>query len=212
MFLAPLQQYLIPSRPLQVEDPEALLSVLKSCLRTSNQHLTNATLSALPQLFPTLISRPISTLPSSSISPSASTSSVASALIDTATLRQVLISFLPSGGLIERLGDKEKAQAKAREALVILGGFAFRSGSTSAMSARAREGKGPETPLMIFERFLRESGLASKVWKVREQVSLLNTHNARFSVDLFLLVNTDSPLHSTPPSPVPSATISDVAC
>lgn len=109
---------------------------------------------------------------SSGPSPSASTSSVASAFIDIPTLRQVLTSFLPLGGLVERLGDKEKAQAKARETLVILGGFAFRSGATSAMSARAREGKGPETPIMIFERFLKEGGLASKVWKVREQVRL----------------------------------------
>lgn len=33
-------------------------------------------------------------------------------------------------------------------------------------------GKGPETPLMIWERFVREGGLSSKVWRVREQVRI----------------------------------------
>jgi CLIP-associating protein 1/2 len=96
-----------------------------------------------------------------------------SSVVDTVTLRQVLVAFLPPGGLIERLGDRERAQIKARETLVILGGLAFRSGaSSSAMSTKSRDGKGPETPLMMFERYLRELGFASKVWKVREQVSV----------------------------------------
>jgi len=82
------------------------------------------------------------------------------------TLRQALTSFLPAGGVIDRLGDKERAQLKARDTLVILGGFAFRSGSGSVIS-KASKG---ETPIAIFERLLKESGLASKVWKVREQV------------------------------------------
>lgn len=103
-------------------------------------------------------------------SPSSSTSSVSpSGVVDLATLRQVLNTFLPAGGVIDRLGDKEKAQLKARECLVIMGGLAFRTGSGSVMSSKLKD-KGPETPLMIFERFLKEGGLASKVWKVREQV------------------------------------------
>lgn len=105
-------------------------------------------------------------------SPSSSTSSLGvnpSGVVDAATLRQVLNAFLPAGGVIDRLGDKEKAQLKARDTLVVLGGLAFRAGGSSAMSAKSRD-KGPETPMMIFERFLREGGLASKVWKVREQV------------------------------------------
>ena len=69
--------------------------------------------------------------------------------------------------MIDRLGDKERAQLKARDTLVLLGGFAFRSGSSSA-----KAGKGVETPIAIFERFLKEGGLTSKVWKVREQVHL----------------------------------------
>lgn len=106
-------------------------------------------------------------------SASSSTSSVAqSAVVDAVTLRQVLAAFLPTGGVIDRLGDKEKAQTKARDTLVTLGGLAFRTGGSSMMSTKSRD-KGLETPLMIFERYMREVGLASKVWKVREQVSSL---------------------------------------
>lgn len=87
--------------------------------------------------------------------------------MDAVTLRQVLNTLLPPGGVIDRLGDKEKAQSKAREALIILGGLTFRASSASSYKSRD---KGPETPLMIFERFMKEGGLGSKVWKVREQV------------------------------------------
>lgn len=124
-------------------------------------------------MLPLLISRPVNhPLASGSHprSPSSSTSSIAqSAVVDAVTLRQVLTAFLPAGGVIDRLGDREKAQTKARETLVILGGLAFRTGGSSAMPAKSRD-KGPETPLMIFERYMREGGLASKVWRVREQV------------------------------------------
>jgi len=82
-----------------------------------------------------------------------------------------LNAFLPPGGVIDRLGEREKVQVKARETLVILGGYAFRSGAGSTFSAKA--GKGSETPIAIFERYLKEGGLASKVWKVREQVASL---------------------------------------
>lgn len=85
------------------------------------------------------------------------------------TLRQALTSFLPAGGVIDRLGDKERTQLKARHTLVILGGFAFRSGS-----AISKAGKGVETPIAIFERLLKECGLTSKVWKVREQVHVFS--------------------------------------
>jgi CLIP-associating protein 1/2 len=82
-----------------------------------------------------------------------------------------LNAFLPPGGVIDRLGEREKVQVKARETLVILGGYAFRSGAGSTSSAKA--GKGSETPIALFERYLKEGGLASKVWKVREQVASL---------------------------------------
>lgn len=76
-------------------------------------------------------------------------------------------SFLPTPGVFERLGDaRERPRDKARETLVIIGGFAFRS----SPSLSKVNGKGPEPPIVVFERFLRDSGLSSKVWRVREQV------------------------------------------
>ncbi|KAG5339205.1 hypothetical protein C0989_005186 [Termitomyces sp. Mn162] len=147
----------------QCKSNDGLLNVLKACLRIPNQHLTTATLAALPPLLPLLLSRPAGSFQASSTqprSPSSSTSSVNPSGVDVATLRQVLNTFLPAGGVIDRLGDKEKAQLKARETLVIMGGLAFRTGSGSAMPSKSKD-KGLETPLAMFERFLREGGLAS---------------------------------------------------
>ena len=158
----------------QVSDPDAVINILKSSLRTSNLHLTNATLSALPAILPVLISHSTNQaqLTAPSLSSSVSTASVGSSgVLDVVTLRQALTSFLPAGGVIDRLGDKERAQLKARDTLVILGGFAFRSGSGSAIF---KAGKGVETPIAIFERLLKEGGFASKVWKVREQVHVFS--------------------------------------
>ncbi|KAJ7638613.1 clasp N terminal-domain-containing protein [Roridomyces roridus] len=151
---------------IEINDPDGLIQVLKNCLRTANQHLTTATLSALPPLLPHLLT-PISGNGLLSNALSQSTSSVgsmaSSSLVDMATLRQVL-----------------RAQTKARETLVILGGMAFRSSpSASTMSTKSRDAKGSETPLMMFERYLREVGLTSKVWKVREQSILTLVHIRR---------------------------------
>ncbi|KAJ7774326.1 clasp N terminal-domain-containing protein [Mycena maculata] len=185
---------------IEINDPDGLIQVLKTCLRASNQHLTTATLSVLPPLLPLLITPSLGNAQSRNAL-SQSTSSVGSvtpsSVVDTATLRQVLVAFLLPGGLIERLGDKERAQIKARETLVILGGLAFRSGvSSSTMSTRSRDTKGPETPLMMFERYLREIGLTSKVWKVREQSILTLVHIRRahqqFPIRVYLTQLVDS--------------------
>lgn len=70
--------------------------------------------------------------------------------------------------MIDRLGDtREKAREKAKQTLVVLGGLAFRGGGGSSIFSKS---KPTETPMMFFERHLREGGLASKVWRVREQV------------------------------------------
>ena len=167
-------------------DAEALIGILKASLRTSNLHLTNATLSALPAILPVLISHPNAVqLSSSTHAPSASTSSVSHANFDLPTLRLALTSFLTAGGIIDRLGDKERAQTKARESLVILGGFAFRASGTTATIA-AKVGKGQEPLISVFERYIKEAGLASKVWKVREQVC---DQIAREQSEIFLDAN-----------------------
>jgi CLIP-associating protein 1/2 len=142
-------------------------------VRHQNSLLSTATLSCLVQLFPLLVQKTASHRPHAAGSPATSTSSTTSAAFDNAMLRQLLTSFLPGGGLIDRLGDsRERARENARLGLVALGGYAFRAsgGSMAASLNKSRDGKGQETPLAIFERLLREGGLASKVWRVREQV------------------------------------------
>ncbi|KAI0301798.1 clasp N terminal-domain-containing protein [Multifurca ochricompacta] len=150
-----------------IPDADAVIQTFKACLRISHQHLQAATLSALLPLLPLLLSnshaRPVT------MSSSASTSSAGSSSIDSYTLRQALIAFLPTGGIIDRLGDaRERSREKARESLVILGGLAFRAGGGSTLAA-SKSGKTQETAVQMFERFLKENGLASKVWRVRDQ-------------------------------------------
>ncbi|OJT13545.1 Protein STU1 [Trametes pubescens] len=169
----------------EIADPDALIQALKACLRTPNQHLTTATLSALPPLIPLVVTRPPAQipLPGSSTSPAASTSSATASPIDAHAMRQVLTQLMPAGGgVLDRLGDaRERARDKARETLVVMGGFAFRCGGAGAGSGlrSSRDGKGPETPMQLFERFLREGGLASKVWRAREQSILVLVHIRR---------------------------------
>lgn len=144
----------------QLSDGDGLVNVLKSFLRSSNQHLIAATLVALPPFFPLLTTGKLD----DSEEP-----------VDVNSLRHAMTAFLPSGGLLDRLGDnRDRSREKVREAVVVLGGLALRCGSSSlhmSSSMRIRDaGKGTESPLMIWERFLREGGLQSKVWRVREQV------------------------------------------
>ncbi|KAL4081701.1 clasp N terminal-domain-containing protein [Scleroderma yunnanense] len=159
----------------EIVDPEPLIAVLKSCLRHANQHLSTATLAALPPFLPLIITN--NNARSRSLSPSLSTSSASGASLDVATLRQAMNAFCPSPGVFERLGDaREKARDNAREILVIIGGFAFRS---SPSASRIGTGKGHESPLAMFERLLKDSGLSSKVWRVREQSILVLVHIRR---------------------------------
>lgn len=117
---------------------------------------------------------------------------MSASVIDAHTLRSVLNALLPSGGIIERLGDnRDRARDKARESLVILGGYAYRSSGSMATS-KARDGKGPETPFMIFERFLKDAGFSSKQARVREQalstlVQIRRVHHL-FPIRSFLLL------------------------
>lgn len=150
---------------MQLFDIDGLISALKVCLRTPNQHLSTATLSAILPLLPLLFKHPSSPA-------STSSSSVSSSSADSAILRQALNAFLPAGGVIERLGDnREKAREKAKEVLLAIGTVVFKaSGPSPPSSFRGKEAKGVETPFQVYERCLREQGLASKSWRVREQV------------------------------------------
>jgi len=135
--------------------------------------LTTAAVSVIPSLLPLIIASGQHNHRQThqrSLSNSTSTSSV-TASIDAFNLRQALTAFLTPGGLFERLGDsREKPRDKARESLVLLGGYAFKFAGGSAFASKSSSSKGPETPLAIFERFVKESGFGSKVWRVREQV------------------------------------------
>jgi CLIP-associating protein 1/2 len=138
---------------------DALLNALKTCLKHPNHHLTTPTLNALPSFF--------------RLATTGSSAESTTGVVDSVILRQILTAFLPAGGLIDRLGDsRERIRESAREAMVVLGGIAFRTGASSLQgSFRQKDtGKGPETPYMIWERFFKESGLQSKSAKVREQV------------------------------------------
>ena len=159
--------------PFKVPDAEAIISTLKACLKISHQHLTTAAVSVIPPLLPLIIAsgqqhhRPTH---QRSLSNSTSTSSTTTS-IDAFNLRQALTTFLTPGGLFERLGDnREKPRDKARESLVLLGGYAFKVAGGSAFASKSTSSKGPETPLATFERFMKDSGFGSKVWRIREQV------------------------------------------
>ena len=157
----------------KVPDAEGVINTLKACLKVSHQHLTTAAVAVIPSLLPLIIAtgqtnhRPTH---QRSLSNSTSTSST-TASIDAFNLRQALTAFLTPGGLFERLGDtREKPRDKARDSLVLLGGYAFKYAGGSAFASKSTSSKGPETPLAVFERFLKESGFGSKVWRIREQV------------------------------------------
>jgi CLIP-associating protein 1/2 len=91
--------------------------------------------------------------------------------MDLPLLRQLVLAFMPTGGVIDRLGEqREKVREKSREILVKLGAMCLNASPVSATKSKDPP-KGVETPLVLFERFLKEVGLGSKVWRVREQVS-----------------------------------------
>lgn len=148
---------------------DALVAALKTCLRTSNQHLTLATLSALLPFLP-LVALP-------QVSSSATSNGSGPPFSNSHTIRQTFLAFLPTGGVIDRLGEgREKVRDVAREVLVVMGGIALKTSATGinikGKDTLSKAQQGPETPLAIFERLLRELGLSSKVWRVREQVCL----------------------------------------
>lgn len=85
-------------------------------------------------------------------------------------LRQAFLAFLPSGGIIDRLGEqRDPTRTLSRSALVEIGLVAVKHGVTSGSTLR--KGDRSETLYSLFEKYIKEVGFASKVWRVREQVS-----------------------------------------
>lgn len=85
-----------------------------------------------------------------------------------------MIAFLASGGIIDRLGEqREPVRKTARETLVSIGVAAVKHSIPSA-GGGVRRGERPESPYVLFEKYVKEAGFGGKVWRVREQVGVLN--------------------------------------
>ncbi|KAF8741306.1 CLASP N terminal, partial [Rhizoctonia solani] len=144
-------QPLLDTEGFELVNVDDLITALKVCLRTANQHLTTPTLLLFPSLFRHLASN------SSNFQHE---------------IRLVFASFLPSGGVFDRLGDvRDRAREAAKAALVSMASLALPPGGLSqSASFRGKDPhRGQETPMMIFEKALRENGFGSKIARVREQ-------------------------------------------
>ncbi|KAG9014262.1 suppressor of tub2 mutation [Tulasnella sp. JGI-2019a] len=151
-------------------DIDGIIAALKSCLRTPNHHLTTAALGVLPTLFRRLATY---TPPAAGDDVGMGTTSPAPGGRSSASLhqlRQALLAFLPSGGVLDRLGDqREKARDTAREAFVAIAEVAY---NCSPQTGSKIKDKSHEPPLAIVEKHVKELGLASKSFRIREQTIL----------------------------------------
>ncbi|CAE6430854.1 unnamed protein product [Rhizoctonia solani] len=144
-------QLLLDTEEFELTSIDDFIAALKICLRTANQHLTTPTLLLLPALFRHIASNP-SHLQHE--------------------IRLAFTSFLPSGGVFDRLGDvRDRARDAAKTAIVSIASLAVPHGSFSqSASFRGKDmHRGQETPMMIFEKAFRENGFGNKVARVREQ-------------------------------------------
>ncbi|KAF8312831.1 ARM repeat-containing protein [Clavulina sp. PMI_390] len=148
----------------EVHDVEALIATLKTCLRSSNTHLVTATISAIRAFVPKIDGKD-SVNPRDSLASSVSSSS----LRPNHDLRQAFLAFLPSGGIIDRLGEqRDTLRTLAREALIVIGSIAVRHNLPLGASTARKPDRG-ESLYGLFEKHIKEVGFGSKVWRVREQ-------------------------------------------
>ncbi|KAJ1311708.1 hypothetical protein OPQ81_010180 [Rhizoctonia solani] len=144
-------QLLLDTDGFELTNTDDLIAALKVCLKTANQHLTTPTLLLFPSLFRHLSSNP-SQLQHE--------------------IRLAFVSFLPSGGVFDRLGDaRDRAREAAKAAIVSMASLAVPPGGFSqSASFRGKDThRGQESPMMIFEKAFRENGFGNKVARVREQ-------------------------------------------
>ncbi len=137
-----------------VVEADAVTSAVKVALKHSNQALSTAALSFIPTYASMIYS-----------GDGSETHHV---------LNHNVRNLINSVSLlvIEKLGDqKERIREAARTALIELGNAAYAISSGHVMTSG--KGKETETPLGIFERTLREAGLAAKMARIREQSVLL---------------------------------------
>ncbi|SPO31029.1 related to STU1 - component of the mitotic spindle [Ustilago trichophora] len=137
-----------------VVEADAVTSAVKVALKHANQSLSSASLSFIPTY--------------ASMIYSGDGSESHSILNHNVRMLINSVSLL----VIEKLGDqKERIREAARTALIELGNAAYAISSGHIMTSG--KGKETETPLGIFERTLREAGLAAKFARIREQAVLL---------------------------------------
>ncbi|CUA77554.1 Protein STU1 [Coccidioides immitis RS] [Rhizoctonia solani] len=144
-------QSLLNTEEFELTSIDDFIAALKVCLRTANQHLTTPTLLLLPALVRHLASN------SSNLQHE---------------IRLALISFLPSGGVFDRLGDaRDRARDAAKGAIVSMASLTIpHAGLSQSGSYRGKDAhRGQETPMTIFEKAFRENGFGNKVARVREQ-------------------------------------------
>ncbi len=154
---------------LKINDLDSVISVLKICLRTPNQHLATATLNTIHALLIRIF--PVIPTPSSP-SGSSVTSNPSHDLYTTNNSRQALLAFLPAPGVIDRLGEtKEASRTTAKQIVVVLGLAALANGD-STVKKPIQKGRTLDTPIGIFESNFKELGFGSKVARVRQQVGL----------------------------------------
>ncbi|KAG8992281.1 suppressor of tub2 mutation, partial [Tulasnella sp. 427] len=155
----------------ELSDVEGVIAVLKSCLRTSNQLLTAATLAVIPSFIRIISSSASQAASGAGSNPPTPGKTGTSPAVQ--HLRHAIVAFLPPGGVVDRLGEqREKARDSARLALVEISGAAFQSSPPTVGSRIKDVAKGHETPLALVEKYVKELGLGSKVARVREQTTL----------------------------------------
>ncbi|EPQ31293.1 uncharacterized protein PFL1_01478 [Pseudozyma flocculosa PF-1] len=137
-----------------VVEADSITSAVKVAMRSSNQALSSAALLFLSVYISLLYP----------VSPNLEHPEPQNVVNH--NVRLLVSSVTPS--VIEKLGDqKERIREAARNALVELGRAAY--GVSGAQLASSGKGKEVESALGIFERLLREGGLAAKFARVREQ-------------------------------------------
>ncbi|KAN0062589.1 suppressor of tub2 mutation [Thecaphora frezii] len=141
-----------------VVEADLVTAALKTALRGSNQALSNSALSFL-SLYVSLLYP---------VAPNTEHHEPQATINHNVRL---LVSSITSS-VLEKLGDqKERIREAARNVLVELGRAAY--GVSGAQLASNGKGKEVESALGIFERLLREGGLAAKFARIREQAVLV---------------------------------------
>lgn len=149
----------------------SLQSELEGCDKDDQLHIS--TYDSISNLLKSLLKNPHQSIFTSSLS----LLSVYSPLASTSTHHSHNLKSLVSNSMLlalEKLGDgKERVRELARKALVELGSSAYVASNGIGMSnsTSLSKGKEVETPLAIYERFLRDNGLGAKSPRIKEQVS-----------------------------------------